>query len=765
MADPLPPNPFPFLTPSYAGGRNSICRADTPYPSVSQESVPSQIDNLTNALYGAITKTVQNNRVIWNIPCDPNHSAEFFNLPRGSGEGLMCYIMRVLNAVIASGNSSSQIAGGITCYAAARTDGLTGTGTISSPFNVSTQALFDSVIPSLPVNSTIYLMAGTYQTHGVTLPAGSSLIGFGANITTITLTAVIGDAIMVQGSGDNCIISNITFDGNWQNISQSNKKMGCALLSGNNCTIEHNVFLNFGGNTATLQECFPVHIAGVNATVRKNKLYNPQSGTYSAGVYASYIWIGGVAGSSGRIVDNYILGNGSTLSGMGVVGGDLFDSVEISGNTFENLGEGIHGDSWTGKNLKIINNKFLNCSRAIGLTFNGTTSYINGVLIDSNIFIVPPNGISTSGGASLRATNVTNMSITRNTIVSLDGSYVTEGAFFVGGNTNVKVADNIIHTTIGTSNCISAMNGIFADNNVDENGTGRFDYNAYSSELHVKGGLTDAANGLELFRALQIANGSVPNSHARSQTNRCTIFVSTGVYDTQAVMAPDSFVSIVGLGDARDVVIKNTTGLTFDLVPNSVDYITFKNITMTGSGGAALTPNGNSNLYFESVIFNKEGSGTIITPGAWTLAGKLVNCSSIYPIVGANQQGVFSGTAIGCVFNGFESIVSGTMIDCIITDRLGFYGFSGLLKGCVLTAVNPCVITPCSGTIDGCTLNNYSLALATTGTKLYNTIINSDASVTYSISSAGASSAITLFNVGSNKPVSGTVTVTRLTSL
>ena len=108
MADPLPPNPFPFLTPSYAGGQGSICRADTPYPSVSQESVPSQIDNLTNALYGAITKTVQNNRVIWNIPCDPNLSSSINGIARNTNEGLLCYIIRALNVPQIYLNSGSN---------------------------------------------------------------------------------------------------------------------------------------------------------------------------------------------------------------------------------------------------------------------------------------------------------------------------------------------------------------------------------------------------------------------------------------------------------------------------------------------------------------------------------------------------------------------------------------------------------------------------------------------------------------------------------
>jgi hypothetical protein len=75
----------------------NACRKDIPYPSVSQESVPSLIDNLVTALYGTIKKTVVNRRVIWDIPCDPNNTATFFNVPRGNNEGLLCYFIRVFN--------------------------------------------------------------------------------------------------------------------------------------------------------------------------------------------------------------------------------------------------------------------------------------------------------------------------------------------------------------------------------------------------------------------------------------------------------------------------------------------------------------------------------------------------------------------------------------------------------------------------------------------------------------------------------------------
>lgn len=84
---------------------NSVCRQDIPYPQVSPESVPSLIDNLVTALYGAfynpqtgqgfVTKSVVDGRVVWTSACDPNNSYEVPGVPRNNGEGLLCYIIRL----------------------------------------------------------------------------------------------------------------------------------------------------------------------------------------------------------------------------------------------------------------------------------------------------------------------------------------------------------------------------------------------------------------------------------------------------------------------------------------------------------------------------------------------------------------------------------------------------------------------------------------------------------------------------------------------
>lgn len=85
---------------------SGLCRQDIPYPQVSHESVPSMMDNLVTALYGAfynpqtgqgyVTKSVVNGRIVWTSACDPSNATSITGIPRNDGEGLLCYILRIL---------------------------------------------------------------------------------------------------------------------------------------------------------------------------------------------------------------------------------------------------------------------------------------------------------------------------------------------------------------------------------------------------------------------------------------------------------------------------------------------------------------------------------------------------------------------------------------------------------------------------------------------------------------------------------------------
>ena len=81
---------------------DSTCCPEVPYPTISPESVPSLIDNLVYALYGTINKTIVNGRVVWDVPCDPNNTAEIDGFPRLPDEGLLCYIIRYFDVLAPS---------------------------------------------------------------------------------------------------------------------------------------------------------------------------------------------------------------------------------------------------------------------------------------------------------------------------------------------------------------------------------------------------------------------------------------------------------------------------------------------------------------------------------------------------------------------------------------------------------------------------------------------------------------------------------------
>lgn len=65
---------------------------------ITDESIASQLENLTAGLFGAITKTVDPNtgRAVWSPACTPFDNG-IPGLPRAEGEGLLCYAIRLYN--------------------------------------------------------------------------------------------------------------------------------------------------------------------------------------------------------------------------------------------------------------------------------------------------------------------------------------------------------------------------------------------------------------------------------------------------------------------------------------------------------------------------------------------------------------------------------------------------------------------------------------------------------------------------------------------
>lgn len=146
----------------------STCCPDTPYPQVSHESVPSLIDNLVYALYGTITKTVVNGRVVWDIPCDPNNTAEVDNIPREEGEGLLCYLLRLFENSLDSFGSFLRWG-----FSGSGQTEFTLTGAYQTDRNAFL-AYIDGVVQD-PINYTISSTLPRVLTLSAPLPVGSYL--------------------------------------------------------------------------------------------------------------------------------------------------------------------------------------------------------------------------------------------------------------------------------------------------------------------------------------------------------------------------------------------------------------------------------------------------------------------------------------------------------------------------------------------------------------------------------------------------------------
>jgi hypothetical protein len=147
---------------------SNTCCPDVPYPTISAESVPSLIGNLVYALYGTINKTIINGRVVWDIPCDPNNSAEVEQIPREEGEGLLCYLLRLFANSLDSYGQFLRWG-----FAGSGQTAFTLTGAYQPDRNAYL-AYIDGVVQD-PINYTISTSLPRVLTFSTPIPSGSFL--------------------------------------------------------------------------------------------------------------------------------------------------------------------------------------------------------------------------------------------------------------------------------------------------------------------------------------------------------------------------------------------------------------------------------------------------------------------------------------------------------------------------------------------------------------------------------------------------------------
>lgn len=85
------PNPNPLDSCSRPACDNPCGHGPNNTPQC--ETLPSQIENFTLQFFGEVVKTEQNGKVVWSLPCGLDIGLP--DNPRGVGEGLACYFLRL----------------------------------------------------------------------------------------------------------------------------------------------------------------------------------------------------------------------------------------------------------------------------------------------------------------------------------------------------------------------------------------------------------------------------------------------------------------------------------------------------------------------------------------------------------------------------------------------------------------------------------------------------------------------------------------------
>jgi hypothetical protein len=174
-------------------------------------------------------------------------------------------------------------------FIANRTDNVGGTGTISDPFDGSTQTKFDTVMSGLSANTRVHLGPGTFQTNGYAdglsggfqPKAGMKIVGSGIDVTTLRIVGggtaskhyyAIGAPTGTQL--DYLEVSDMTIDCNLSNLTASTIASGGIRVTGNYTRVRRVKVIGWGAKTSG-PACFVVALLTADPASSIAALTNP----------------------------------------------------------------------------------------------------------------------------------------------------------------------------------------------------------------------------------------------------------------------------------------------------------------------------------------------------------------------------------------------------------------------------------------------------------------------------------------------------------
>jgi hypothetical protein len=263
-------------------------------------------------------------------------------------------------------------------------------GTLDAPFDGSTQAKFDTAMGNMPPNSTIHILAGTYQTYGDYgwfIKSGQKLLGSGMGVTIVQLIPQIANSYTLADDGEagdsggtNEEVADLTVDCNYQGGSYDCSGVG---LNGPGMIVRgvkviHNAYYSADANS----EAWGIACVGQGELIEGCEVTEFDGGINNA---ISSITI---SGGSGIIRDNQVIFTNNTGSCFGFNGSGN-NGVLIEGNTINGACVGVYNDTADNTNITIVNNVFENGVFGLfyGVGYNIRQNYIfsnNTILLATN---------------------------------------------------------------------------------------------------------------------------------------------------------------------------------------------------------------------------------------------------------------------------------------------------------------------------------------------------------------------------------------------
>jgi hypothetical protein len=379
------------------------------------------------------------------------------------------------------------------------TDG-TGNGTAANPYVRSSQTSFDALMQgsTIPANSTIHLMPGTFLTEGnIPLQAGWKFRGAGIDVTTIKIVnlqtiygtnlpswytvRVVGTPPLVYRR-DGVEVSDMTVDCNLQNQGGA-VAIGAVYLQGADTKISRVKAVNWGSENNNECTIFGIAIhsyypAETNCLIEDCIVEQPAQVTHTQGADGFEIYggptnqfgIGGNGWICGAEIRNCRIynvgidssGNGKPIyfNGMGI-GYGVF-GAKMDGNIFINVGGQAVGESCGSLvNCSIENNMLLDVF--VGIAFQGsdycwdTNSLKENIRITDN-FITVQNGGSGMIISGFFAQAITNLTVENNMVQATGGTGTVNYGLQVSYINNLRVQNNILDANGGCGLSINTNN-------------------------------------------------------------------------------------------------------------------------------------------------------------------------------------------------------------------------------------------------------------------------------------------------------------------